>query len=239
MQEKSLSIFEDHVNTCKRLLTPVDRPLHIKNFLPTPELFANWGIVEDCINRPETFRYSLIDKNNEKISIPEYYSHWNSTNIQSKEFVAHCFNNGAGLSIERFGTYNTFTKKILAVVESQFYVDCDIHLYCGLDQAASFKIHEDTPSNFIIQISGTTKWKVFKERCSSLFPVNTFYPDQTELDEPDIEVELEPGDGLYIPARSYHCAQPSTSRISLSIPCWPVFMSNSSRRPDRSFYKIN
>ena len=55
-----------------------------------------------------------------------------------------------------------------------------------------------------------------------------------------IDVELSPGDALYIPSRMYHCAYPTGKRLSMSIPCWNRFPTDpEENRIDRNMYRIN
>ena len=55
-----------------------------------------------------------------------------------------------------------------------------------------------------------------------------------------IEVELQPGDALYIPSRMYHKAMPDGKRLSMSIPCWNRFATDPlDNQADRNYYRIN
>ena len=57
--------------------------------------------------------------------------------------------------------------------------------------------------------------------------------------ELDIEVNLTPGDVLYIPSRAYHCAYPKGERISVSVPCWNKLPSDEpTTQIDRNIYNI-
>ena len=74
-----------------------------------------------------------------------------------------------------------------------------------------------------MQLIGETHWKVYNERCSTLIKHGSFIfgGDESHLGEPLMDVVLTPGDMIYIPSRSYHCAHPSkNARLSMSIPLW-------------------
>ena len=122
-----------------------------------------------------------------------------------------------------------------------FSGDSQFQIYCGMGQSNSFYIHEDLPNNFIVQLRGKTKWKVFNERAT--FVAQATGDAQVDYDSftPAIDVELNAGDALYIPPRCYHQAQPSEERISLSIPVhhYSLYHAHSITRPvDWKWYNI-
>ena len=155
-------------------------------------------------------------------------------------------NDGYTLVILNYGFFNRDTIELLSKFESLFNVRSAIHVYCGLESSHSFPIHNDYPSNFIIQIEGITKWQVFNNRSSTLFKagaVTETIPgkviDKSLLDLA-FEVELAPGDALYLPSRCFHAAYPSEKRISLSIPCWTIYPDDDAGLiSDRNWYSIN
>ena len=97
-----------------------------------------------------------------------------------------------------------------------------LHVYAGYTGCSSFRVHEDTASNFIIQIEGSTHWTVYKNRCSNIIkPMETCqeeFNDMISEMEPAVDTILTPGDMIYIPARCYHQAKPTGRRLSVSIP---------------------
>ena len=97
------------------------------------------------------------------------------------------------------------------------------HIYAGYKGCSSFRVHEDTANNFIIQIEGSTHWTVYKNRCSNIIKPQEMrsveeFNDLVSQMEPAVDTMLTPGDMLYIPARCYHQAQPDGKRLSVSIP---------------------
>ena len=103
-----------------------------------------------------------------------------------------------------------------------------MHLYAGIGECSSFRVHEDMPSNFIIQVEGETQWTVYKNKCSNIIDRTATYPeveltyhgieDMIPFLEKQVSTLLVPGDILYIPARCYHQAHPHGKRLSVSIP---------------------
>lgn len=224
-----------------------DRPHHFKNFIDNPSEFVTWDTIEDCLNKPELFNFELISKDdNNKIEIPKYSKSWVwDHTVQDKPFLFDNFNKGHGLVIMNYGFYNRKTMELLNVFEQLFDVNAAIHVYCGLEDSASFPIHDDYPVNFIIQVEGKTRWKVFENRISYLHRIGTLndrMPNRIINDNDlrvAIDVELEPGDALYIPSRCYHVAYPKGKRISMSIPCWVKYPNDpATQNSDRNWYSI-
>ena len=115
-----------------------------------------------------------------------------------------------------------------------------MHVYAGLMKTQSFRIHEDYTSNFIIQVEGETDWTVYNNRCAWAVkrahrPV---FLDGKDTDGLDIALQhrLKPGDMLYIPARSYHHAEPDSKRLSVSIPL--EHNAVDIKPTDRAYYKL-
>ena len=223
-----------------------DKPHYFKNLLPNPHEVLTWDDVESCLNRPEIFNFEMIDPYNLKLDIPQAKKAWVwDHTVQDKRFMFEQLHKGSGLVIMNYGSYSEQTNKLLTIFERMFNVNSAIHVYCGLSGSKSFPIHDDYPVNFIIQVEGKTRWKVFNNRISYLYKIGSLN-DRIEgkrINEDDldvaIDVELEPGDALYIPSRCYHVAYPEGKRLSMSIPCWnrlPTDAPNHSS--DRNWYNI-
>jgi len=224
-----------------------DRPHHFKNFIDNPGEILTWSDVESCLNRPEVFNFEMIDKDTGmKIDIPAAKKSWIwDRAVQDKAFMIDHFNRGHGLVIMNYGSYSEQTTKLLSIFERLFDVNASIHVYCGLEGASSFPIHDDYPVNFIVQVEGKTRWKIFKNRISYLYKIGSLSDrcqdkriDESMLDVA-IDVELEPGDALYIPSRCYHVAYPTGKRLSMSIPCWVRYPNDPPQQSsDRNWYSI-
>ena len=129
---------------------------------------------------------------------------------------------------------------LLGTLENLFDIHASAHVYCGLEDTKSFTIHDDYPANFIFQIEGETKWQLFKNRISYLYQTGTMNGKLKKEDlELELEVNLKPGDAIYIPSRAYHCAYPKGKRISVSVPCWNRLPSDEpNTQIDRNIYNI-
>jgi ribosomal protein L16 Arg81 hydroxylase len=184
----------------------------------------------------------MIGKDNIKIEIPMHKKAWVfSKPVQDKAFMIDQTNQGNGFVIMDYGFYSNKTNELLTIFENIYSINAAIHVYGGLEGSTSFRIHEDYPSNFIIQAEGKTRWKVFNNRISSLYRTGIMNHKLTDADlDLAIDVELEAGDALYIPSRSYHVAEPMGKRLSMSIPCWTKLPTDDPREMnDRTYYRIN
>lgn len=219
-----------------------DKACYFKNFISEPEQLVTWNDIENCMNNTSFYEFELIDEHNNKIPIPEHQKAWNYYKpVQDKRFIFDQVNNGAGLVCTNYGFYNENTNELLARFEEMFDVHAAIHVYAGLKSHSSFSVHDDYPSNFIIQIEGETRWQVYENRISSLFATGRMNGrvNNTAL-RPAIDVMLQPGDALYIPSRAYHIAMPTDTRISISIPCWQRLKTDApTNAVDRNKYRIN
>jgi ribosomal protein L16 Arg81 hydroxylase len=218
-----------------------DKPFVFKKLIESPIDFLSWADVEKCINTPEFYNFDIIDKEtNDKIKIPEYKKAWVFNKlVQDKKFISEKVNQGHTLVINNYGFHNRYTNELLNLIESVFYTDAAMHVYCGFEGSKSFNVHEDIPSNFIFQVEGTTFWKIYENRSSAIV-ASGYRPsiDEVANFKVALEVELNPGDFLYIPSRTYHIARPDTKRLSISIPCWPKFNEPKEYSTDRAYYKI-
>lgn len=194
-----------------------DQPIVGKQVVD-PKGLVSWKIVEDIINTGK-LPIELI-ASGRQIDIPRQKYYWHRNYIQDKEFIIDAIREGLGFVILEYGTYNKNINDLCKLIEEYFPVLCDVHIYGGLANSPSFGPHVDMPPNFIIQVEGTTTWKVFKNVASDLCSHGELN-DSTLQPQFDLEFEqvLEPGDVIYIPSRRYHQALPSNKRLSVSIPC--------------------
>lgn len=214
-----------------------DQPFYIKNALVDPLSYLSWDTVEDCLNNPSKYIFECVDKKTQsKIDFHKIKPFWNDVPIADKKNLFRLVADGNTLIILNYSHYNHKTNNLCALIEQSFPVATEIHSYCSYSEdSKSFKIHCDYASNFIIQCDGTTRWKVFNNRLSGLYPISNNSIDEDNL-ELCIDVELTPGDLIYIPSRIYHAAIPSGKRLSMSIPCIPMMFDTT--RYDRNSYKL-
>jgi hypothetical protein len=211
--------------------------------MKNPGEYLSWDDVEYCLNNPQFYFFEMINPNEDmKVEIPEHSKSWIwNKKIQDKAWCAKRINEGWGFVITNYAFHSLKTNELLKEIESIFAVNAAIHVYCGLDDATSFPIHDDYSANFIFQVEGETEWKIFNNRVSYMHKVgivnNKVTEDQLEV---ALHVTLKPGDALYIPSRMLHCAYPKGQRLSMSVPCWNRFPTDpQSNSIDRNYYRIN
>ena len=229
---------KEFYNIYKNILK-YDHAFVIKNFLSCPLNYVSWEDVEYAINCSKYY-VELIDNGIKKqINTCNYF--WNNHFIQDKKYIFDCIKNGDTFVIHQFSTFNNNINEIVKAIEEIFPVLCDVHVYGGLTSSSkSFNPHVDIPSNFIIQIDGSTEWKIYKNYGSDLIKqelINSV--ERNSQLEIDFEVTLNPGDLIYIPSRKFHAAFPSNKRISLSIPCKAKQHNELLVNLDRNFYTLN
>jgi len=213
-----------------------DDPQYWQGIVEDPHVFATWDEVELCINNPQFFDMQLIDKvTNKYINIVRYDRAWSKPSSDAKD-IRDAFIDGHTLIINNFDLITRQKQQILQQFETYFpNTKSALHVYCGLSPSKSFKIHEDFANNFIIQVEGITHWKVYKNRASYLVDRYAYDIDEKDL-ECAIDVDLKPGDMLYIPNRCFHYAQPQEKRLSISVPM--QHMADHLKSIDRNYYEI-
>lgn len=96
-----------------------------------------------------------------------------------------------------------------------------------------FSPHYDDIEAFVIQTEGRKRWKVYKPRTPGEALPRFSSPnfEQGEIGEPILDVDLEPGDILYMPRGTIHQAKASEDAHSLHITvsvgqrnCWGDFL---------------
>lgn len=191
-----------------------NEPFVIKDFFDSPNKYLSWDTVNQCLYRRD-MHWELIANNGYKMGIPRHESVWYG-NYADAQFLSDQVRSGCGFVIQQYGRYDKATNDLLFDVESNFNCASDIHVYGGVTAANSFKIHCDETCNFIIQVEGTTPWTVYNESFAFISSSNSYFPSDNEV-TPALEVELTPGDILFIPAWRYHRATPNSKRLSMSI----------------------
>jgi hypothetical protein len=97
----------------------------------------------------------------------------------------------------------------------------DAHIYFSLndEEHKEFGIHNDISHNFIVQVEGTTRFRVWNFKGLDETTVeNVEYLDKP----PYIEVDMNPGDAIFIPKKYWHSATSTTKRMSISFPIVPI-----------------
>ena len=112
-------------------------------------------------------------------------------------------------------------------LEQEYNMACDAHVYTCLDSQGEhpFGIHFDMSDNVIVQCEGTTQFKVwdsipFGNSIMNQKEYEAMNPYKMDItDDPILNVELNPGDAIWIPRTYPHEAvTKSNKRLSVSFP---------------------
>ncbi len=125
--------------------------------------------------------------------------------------------------IERYVCYfremSRSTKKIndfAKSIEDTYNMPTDAHIYTckNLDIDHPFGIHYDNSHNIIVQCEGETNfkvWDIIKEKDQP-------QANMSITDIPLLDVDMKPGDAIWIPKSYPHLATSHTPRMSVSFP---------------------
>ena len=209
-----------------------------------PHGLVTWKDIEYCLNNPNQFNIKFINKHiNQFIEYPKFKRAWDAHDQPEVRELMNIFADGHTCIIEKFEYIHHSKQYILKQIEDIFNVQASMHIFCGLGDTRSFNIHEDYANNLIIQVEGETHWEVYENRASHLIPQLDYTSVANDLGQgvdPSkltiaIDHVMQPGDILYIPARTYHREFPKAKRLSLSIPLQHLC---SAQPVDRNYYDL-
>ena len=110
---------------------------------------------------------------------------------------------------------NDFAKKL----EEEYNLSADAHIYTCRNPKLGhpFGIHYDYADNVIVQCEGKTNFKVWEE----VEPTSGSNVNLTVEGDPILNVDMKPGDVIWIPKHYPHLASSKTPRMSVSFPLKP------------------
>ena len=110
---------------------------------------------------------------------------------------------------------NDFAKKL----EEEYNLSADAHIYTCRNPKLGhpFGIHYDYADNVIVQCEGKTNFKVWEE----VEPTSGSNVNLTVNDPPIRDIDMNPGDVIWIPKHYPHLASSKTPRMSVSSPLKP------------------
>ena len=117
---------------------------------------------------------------------------------------------------------NAFAKHL----EEEYVRPFDAHIYFCRNTSAEhpFGAHFDQQHNVIVQCEGKTNFKVWDrvDNTQELFRTHKHVKMSID-DDPILDVDMSPGDAIWIPKHYPHLATSKTSRLSVSFPqAWEV-----------------
>ena len=131
---------------------------------------------------------------------------------------------------------NDFAKNL----EDEYDQEVDAHIYMcrNLKPVHPFEIHFDMSDNVIVQCEGTTNFKVWEAVSNPKELLKEKKDVRIETDQkPILNVDMKPGDAIWIPRYYPHLAISHTKRLSVSFPFNRKI--DSTRREDRHWIKYD
>ena len=116
------------------------------------------------------------------------------------------YKSGATLSLPGFNRAWQPLMILAAAVEDYLNHAVHTNIYITPGNAAGFTPHYDTHEVFILQISGTKHWQIFEPPVNLPHRSQTFKPEMLCNSLPLLELDLQPGDLLYLPRGFVHAA---------------------------------
>ena len=183
-----------------------------------PNLLS-WKELSDIVNQfpfltPERFKVNLSQDYIDTLSwTPDRWT------INKQTFPSHILKD----IIEKYVCYiremsrcnkkiNDFAKKI----EEEYNMPTDAHIYMckNVNVEHPFGIHFDFSNNIIVQCEGETNFKVWGE----VEDKELRHYKMNISEDPILDVDMKPGDAIWIPKHHPHLATSNTPRMSVSFP---------------------
>ena len=114
------------------------------------------------------------------------------------------FQSGATLSLP--GLHRAWRPLAELAGEVEAYLNHGVHtnIYLTPRRSQGFDPHYDTHEVFVLQISGRKHWQIFDSLVDLPHQSQPFHPGMLEPSAPGLELDLEPGDLLYVPRGVVH-----------------------------------
>ena len=182
----------------------------------------SWSELADLIN----IRPLMTDKRVHLLGLGKRFEWLNSTWTSDPDcFPPSLIRSLLDKIVIYFTDMSRATKNIndmAKLIEEQYNKQVDAHIYVCRDPKIEhpFGAHYDFSDNVIIQCEGMTNFKVWEEDKNAVrgltgLGINTKINMTTE---PILDVNMKPGDAIWIPRNFPHLATSVTPRLSVSFP---------------------
>ena len=133
---------------------------------------------------------------------------------------------------------NSFAAKL----EEEYHQPVDAHIYMcvkDIEHPHPFGIHFDKADNVIVQCEGKTNFKVWNKVSDKIANLPKSLIRNMEFpDPPVIDVDMENGDAIWVPAGCPHLATSITPRLSVSFCMPPNCPENDYDLQDREWIRL-
>lgn len=133
------------------------------------------------------------------------------TGVPNLERIRAAYRSGATISMPAFHRAWKPLGMLAAAIEEDFGHAAHANVYITPGNAAGFRPHYDTHEVFVLQIAGRKRWRIHKPPMSLPHRSQPFDPRRHVPAAPLLEIELTPGDLLYLPRGFVHTTATSDS----------------------------
>ena len=124
---------------------------------------------------------------------------------------------GATISLPGFHRAWKLLGELAAAIEAEFDHPVHTNVYITPGNASGFTPHYDTHEVFVLQIAGGKRWRIEKPPLPLPHRSQPFDPRSYRPSPPLLEVELSPGDLLYLPRGFVHSTVTTSDRASVHV----------------------
>ncbi len=169
---------------------------------------------------------SDIRVTNNGAELPPYRWADEKSYIANNDKLFSLFNQGNTLVINYVNKSIPKLMHYCSDLENEMKIKLQTNIYITPYNAQGFETHYDRHDVFVLQTTGSKIWRLYNtpvELASQKFPYSK-YKDKFDLEKPKFEVELKPGDLLYIPRGMVHNASTTnTASIHITLGLYPNY----------------
>jgi ribosomal protein L16 Arg81 hydroxylase len=138
--------------------------------------------------------------------------------------VSALFAHECSVVVDKVTTRSPGMAELCSAVGTFFRVGAGANAYLTPGgEHQGFSAHYDTHDAVVIQIEGTKKWRVYDWGTELALQSQTFNPKKHTVGDPKLEIEMRPGDVLYIPRGVIHEARSSDAlSLHVTIGLYPI-----------------
>lgn len=184
------------------------------------EALVTWAELNRLLEK-DILHYPRVRLANDRIpEIRGYGGFVRYTNSQSGDRTPHinrfqlykCLKDGATLVLDRCQSYLDAVDNTRKWLSEQLECTSSANLYAAFTSTPSFGLHFDNHDVLAVQIEGIKRWKIYNptypypledERSFDFIPPN---------EAPDFELDVGPGEAIYLPAGYWHNVSTQTSK---------------------------
>lgn len=163
---------------------------------------------------------------NQGDDLPAYKWTHPNTSIANNDTLFNLFNQGNTLIINSGNKSIPKLMNYCSDLENELKIRLKTNIYITPYDAQGLASHYDRHDVFVLQTTGSKIWRLYNtpvELASQKFPFPK-YKDKFELEKPKFEVELKPGDLLYIPRGMVHNASTTnTASVHITLGLYPNY----------------